>query len=66
MYSYMSRSTNTRSPLRQPFSNVQLKKMEEKHQAGYARKKVTKREFGIWESEQKCGDERSEAKFGDF
>jgi len=52
--------------LRQPFSNVQLKKMEEKHQAGYARKKVTKREFGIWESEQKCGDERSEAKFGDF
>ena len=54
---HTTRSAFTRRALRQAIKSLQLKKLEEQHRAGYRRKPVSAEEFGVWEAEQKWGDE---------
>ena len=51
-----TRSAFTRDALREAIRVAQMRKMEEKHRLGYARKPVEKEEFAGWESEQNWGD----------
>ena len=52
-----TRSAFTRDALRLALRNLEVRKLEEKHRAGYARKPAARDEFAPWEKEQKWGDE---------
>jgi metal-responsive CopG/Arc/MetJ family transcriptional regulator len=47
-----TRSAFARDALRAALAQVRRQAMEQKHQAGYARKPVTTEEFSDWEDEQ--------------
>jgi metal-responsive CopG/Arc/MetJ family transcriptional regulator len=47
-----SRSAFARKALREALARERERVLEERHRAGYARKPVRRREFGIWEAEQ--------------
>jgi hypothetical protein len=52
-----TRSSFTRDALRKALKEMNVKKLEEKHRIGYAKKPVGADEFSGWETEQKWGDE---------
>jgi len=54
---HTTRSAFTREALRQAIARIKMQRFEEKHRQGYLRKPVTADEFGVWEKEQKWGDE---------
>lgn len=54
---HMTRSAFTREALKQAMARIRVQQLEEKHRQGYLRKPVAKDEFGVWEKEQKWGDE---------
>ena len=47
-----SRSAFARDALREALARVRAKALEERHRAGYARKRVRRGEFSVWEAEQ--------------
>jgi metal-responsive CopG/Arc/MetJ family transcriptional regulator len=51
-----TRSAFTREALRQAIRNLQVRRLEEKHRAGYVRHPAGKAEFSVWEPEQVWGD----------
>jgi len=52
-----TRSAFTRDALRQAIGRMRIRKQEGKHRLGYGLHPVPRSEFGVWESEQKWGDE---------
>ena len=54
---HTTRSAFTRNALRHAVNSMHLKKLEEKHRAGYTKKPAAPGEFDIWGAEQKWGDE---------
>lgn len=54
---HTTRSAFTRDALRQAIRRLQVRRLEEKHRKGYARKPVAEDEFAIWESDQQWGEE---------
>jgi metal-responsive CopG/Arc/MetJ family transcriptional regulator len=52
-----TRSAFTRDALRKAIRDLRVRGQEEKHRLGYARKPVSREEFGGWEREQAWGDE---------
>ena len=54
---HTTRSAFTRDALQRAIERIRTQKLEEKHRQGYIRKPVGAREFGVWEREQKWGDE---------
>ena len=52
-----TRSGFTRDALRIALARVRIKKMEERHRQGYARRPVRCGEFDVWEAEHAWGDE---------
>jgi len=52
-----TRSAFTRRALQEALNHYQTKVLEERHRHGYELHPITKDEFGIWEKEQKWGDE---------
>ena len=54
---HTTRSAFTRDALRQAVKGLHIRRLEEKHRSGYSRKPVVHSEFGVWDSEQKWGDE---------
>ncbi len=52
-----TRSAFTREALQQAIARLKMRRLEEKHRQGYLRKPATSDEFGVWEKEQKWGDE---------
>ena len=53
---HTTRSAFARHALRHAIRDVQVRGMEERHRAGYARRPVSRDEFAVWEREQKWGD----------
>jgi metal-responsive CopG/Arc/MetJ family transcriptional regulator len=51
-----TRSAFTRDALRRAMREMNVKKLEEKHRLGYAKKPVGCDEFSGWEAEQNWGD----------
>ena len=47
-----TRSAFTREALRDALRRISVREQEKRHRDGYARKPVTREEFGIWEGEQ--------------
>lgn len=56
-YLHTTRSAFTREALQQAVARVKTQRLEEKHMKGYVNRPVSADEFGVWESEQKWGDE---------
>ncbi len=56
-YLHTTRSAFTREALRQAVVRVKTQRLEEKHMKGYLNHPVSADEFGVWENEQKWGDE---------
>ena len=54
---HMTRSAFTREALQQAIARIKTQKLEEKHRQVYLRKPAKADEFGVWEKEQKWGDE---------
>ena len=54
---HTTRSAFTREALQQAVARFNMQKLEEKHRQGYLRKPSNIDEFGVWEKEQKWGDE---------
>jgi metal-responsive CopG/Arc/MetJ family transcriptional regulator len=52
-----TRSALARDALREALAKYHLKELEEKHRLGYQRHPVKSEEFGVWENEQRWGDE---------
>jgi metal-responsive CopG/Arc/MetJ family transcriptional regulator len=52
-----TRSAFTRAALQWAIARIRIEKLEEKHRQGYLKKPVSESEFGVWEKEQKWGDE---------
>jgi metal-responsive CopG/Arc/MetJ family transcriptional regulator len=52
-----TRSAFTRDALREAVASYTVKRLEQKHRAGYAKRPVTTDEFGRWDAEQAWGDE---------
>ena len=54
---HTTRSAFAREALRHAIARIKMQRLEEKHRQGYLRKPATAEEFGVWEKEQKWGDE---------
>jgi metal-responsive CopG/Arc/MetJ family transcriptional regulator len=54
---HTTRSAFTREALQQAIARIKMQRLEEKHRQGYLRKPAPAGEFGVWEKEQKWGDE---------
>ena len=54
---HTTRSAFAREALQHASARIKMHKLEEKHRQGYLRKPATAEEFGVWEKEQKWGDE---------
>lgn len=54
---HTTRSAFTRSALREALRHLKMKQLEEKHLQGYRDHPASKKEFSVWEKEQKWGDE---------
>lgn len=54
---HTTRSAFARDALRQAIRGLEIRRLEEKHRAGYLRKPVEKDEFSVWASEHKWGAE---------
>ena len=54
---HTTRSAFARQALQAAVARVKTRKLEEKHRQGYLRKPAGADEFGVWEKEQKWGDE---------
>ena len=52
-----TRSAFTRKALTDAIERLNVSRLEQKHQQGYAQRPVAKNEFSVWENEQKWGDE---------
>ncbi len=52
-----TRSALTRAALRAAIKDIKIRRLEEKHRAGYECRPVTKEEFGVWHDEQAWGVE---------
>ena len=52
-----TRSAFAREALRQAIARIKTQRLEERHRQGYIRKPACANEFGVWEKEQKWGDE---------
>lgn len=52
-----TRSAFTRDALREAVAAYTVKRLEQKHRAGYEKHPVTNDELGRWEEEQAWGDE---------
>ena len=52
-----TRSAFTRAALQRAITRIRMEKLEERHRQGYLKKPVSEGEFGVWEEEQKWGDE---------
>lgn len=52
-----TRSAFTRDALHEAVAAYTVKRLEQKHRAGYAKCPVAKNEFGGWDAEQVWGDE---------
>ena len=57
-----TRSAFTRAALREAINNLNISRLEKKHQRGYEIHPVSKGEFSVWEKEQDWGDELKEEK----
>ena len=51
-----SRSAFTRAALQKEIEHFRVRRMEEKHRAGYEKYPVSNNEFSVWENEQDWGD----------
>jgi metal-responsive CopG/Arc/MetJ family transcriptional regulator len=51
-----TRSSFTRSALRDAIKRYHIRSLEEQHRKGYEKHAVKRGEFSIWEKEQKWGD----------
>ena len=54
---HTTRSAFAREALQQAIVRIKTQKLEEKHRLGYLRKPEGADEFGVWQKEQKWGDE---------
>lgn len=54
---HTTRSAFTREALQQAIARIRIQRQESKHRDGYLRKPETTDEFGVWQKEQKWGDE---------
>ena len=54
---HTTRSAFARDALRQAVARIRTQRLEEKQRQGYLRKPASADEFGVWETEQKWGDE---------
>ncbi len=54
---HTTRSAFTRDALRDAVQQYNIRRLEMKHQNGYADHPVNKEEFSVWEKEQNWGDE---------
>ena len=54
---HTTRSAFTREALQCAIARFKMQRLEEKHRQGYLCKPATVEEFGVWEKEQKWGDE---------
>jgi metal-responsive CopG/Arc/MetJ family transcriptional regulator len=54
---HTTRSAFTREALQQAIARIRIQRQEIKHRNGYLRKPSTAEEFGVWQKEQKWGDE---------
>lgn len=52
-----TRSAFTRDALREAVATYTVKRLEQKHRAGYAKQPAAENEFGGWDAEQAWGDE---------
>ena len=52
-----TRSAFARDALRDALARYRVKELEEKHRRGYREHPVNREEFGLWESQQRWGDE---------
>jgi metal-responsive CopG/Arc/MetJ family transcriptional regulator len=52
-----TRSAFAREALKRAITLVKTRKLEEAHRRGYLHKPASADEFGVWEKEQKWGDE---------
>ena len=52
-----TRSAFARDALREALAKHRVKELEEKHRLGYREHPVKRGEFGIWEGQQRWGDE---------
>jgi metal-responsive CopG/Arc/MetJ family transcriptional regulator len=52
-----TRSAFARDALRDALAKYRVKELEEKHRRGYRERPVASGEFGVWETEQRWGDE---------
>ena len=54
---HTTRSAFAREALQQAVARVRTQRLEAKHREGYLRKPAGADEFGVWEKEQKWGNE---------
>ena len=54
---HTTRSAFTREALQQAVARVKTQRLEEKHKKGYLSHPVCADEFGVWDHEQKWGNE---------
>ena len=54
---HTTRSAFAREALQRAVARVRTQRLEEKHRRGYLRRPAGADEFGVWEKEQKWGDE---------
>ncbi len=52
-----TRSAFARDALRDALAKYRTKELEEKHRRGYQRHPAESEEFGVWEDQQRWGDE---------
>jgi metal-responsive CopG/Arc/MetJ family transcriptional regulator len=52
-----TRSALTREALRAALRDIRLKRLEDRHRAGYGRYPAKKGEFDVWHDQQAWGDE---------
>ncbi|MEI6563558.1 MAG: CopG family transcriptional regulator [bacterium] len=56
-YLHTTRSAFTRDALQQAVARIKTQRLEEKHRKGYLNHPMGADEVGVWETEQKWGDE---------
>lgn len=58
---HTTRSAFTRDALRQAVKSMTIRKLEERHRRGYAKRPATRSEFDVWETDRKYAHKRKGA-----